>query len=62
MVFGSTSAKITTSTVITAVAYKTPTSPNHAVNNPVANADAPIFATLLPKSNAPIMRSRAFSR
>src|SRR6267154_204019 len=62
MVFGSTSAKITTMTVITAVAYSTPTSPNQAVKMPVASAEAPILAMLLPSSSAPIMRSRIANR
>src|ERR1700712_2948191 len=62
MVFGNTSAKITTSTVMTPVAYSTPTSPNHAVKMPVARAEAPILAMLLPSSSAPIMRSRSANR
>ncbi len=62
MVFGSTSAKITTITVITPVAYNTPTSPNQAVKMPVASAEAPILAMLLPSSSAPISRSRIANR
>src|SRR6195952_3878469 len=62
MVFGNTSAKITTSTVMTPVAYSTPTSPNHAVKMPVASAEAPMLAMLLPSSSAPIIRSRIANR
>src|SRR5207253_3544695 len=37
-------------------------SPNQAVKMAVANAEAPILATLLPSSNAPINRSRIANR
>src|SRR6202020_2949131 len=52
----------TTNAFITPGAYSTPPSPNHAVRMPVASAEAPILAMLLPSSSAPIIRSRIANR
>ena len=51
--FGVISPKISTNTVITAVAIPTPLGPTKDTNNVVANDDAKIFTMLLPINMAP---------
>ena len=58
-VFGMTSPKISTSAVITSVASATPLSPNTRVISAVASEADRMLTMLLPRSSAPIIRSRS---
>ena len=56
-VFGRTSAKINTRTVMTSVAKATPLSPNMRVKSAVVKDVAKILTKLLPNNTDPIRRS-----
>ena len=58
-VFGSTSPKTSTSAVIPMVASATPLSPKSRVKSAVASEADRMLTMLLPKSSAPIIRSRS---